>query len=382
MALSYEFTEEQEDLRAMVREFAQAEIAPLVEEAERTEKFPVQIMPKLGELGLLGIVFPEEYGGIGLDKITECIFVEEMAKVCAGIAASVNAHADLSAFPIYKFGTEQQKEKYLPASIAGEIIGAYAITEPNTGSDAAGLASRAEKKEGGGYILNGRKNFITNGSLCDYCLVAAYTDRSKRGEGISVFIVDRDTPGFEVTRKLEKMGHRSSDTAELVFEDCEVPEEALLGGKEGAFGALMAALITGRVSHGVKSAAIAEAAFEAARQYATEREAFGRPLSKFQATQFKLAKMATQIEAAKALAYKAAWLYSQGKPCVKEASMAKYFSAEVADEVCREAVQIHGGYGYIIEYPVERYYRDAKLASITEGTSEIQQLIISRELGL
>ncbi|MFN8111293.1 MAG: acyl-CoA dehydrogenase family protein [Thermoleophilia bacterium] len=380
--MSYEFTEEQEDIRAMVREFAQAEILPLVEEAEHTEKFPVQIMPKLGELGLLGIVFPEEYGGLGLDKITECIFVEEMAKVCAGITASVNAHADLSAFPIYKFGTDQQKEKYLPRSITGEILGAYAITEPNTGSDAAGLASRAEKKEGGGYILNGRKNFITNGSLCDYCLVAAYTDRSKRGEGISVFIVDRDTPGFEVTRKLEKMGHRSSDTAELVFEDCEVPEEALLGGKEGAFGALMAALITGRVSHGVKSAAIAQAAFEAARQYATEREAFGRPLSKFQATQFKLAKMATQIEAAKALAYKAAWLYSEGKPCVKEASMAKYFSAEVADEVCREAVQIHGGYGYIIEYPVERYYRDAKLASITEGTSEIQQLIISRELGL
>ena len=380
MALSYEFTEEQEDIRAMVREFAQAEILPLVEEAEHTEKFPVQIMPKLGELGLLGIVFPEEYGGLGLDKITECIFVEEMAKVCAGITASVNAHADLSAFPIYKFGTDQQKEKYLPRSITGEILGAYAITEPNTGSDAAGLASRAEKKEGGGYILNGRKNFITNGSLCDYCLVAAYTDRSKRGEGISVFIVDRDTPGFEVTRKLEKMGHRSSDTAELVFEDCEVPEEALLGGKEGAFGALMAALITGRVSHGVKSAAIAQAAFEAARQYATEREAFGRPLSKFQATQFKLAKMATQIEAAKALAYKAAWLYSEGKPCVKEASMAKYFSAEVADEVCREAVQIHGGYGYIIEYPVERYYRDAKLASITEGTSEIQQLIISRAI--
>ncbi|HZJ28973.1 MAG TPA: acyl-CoA dehydrogenase family protein, partial [Solirubrobacterales bacterium] len=234
----------------------------------------------------------------------------------------------------------------------------------------------------GGYVINGRKNFITNGTICDYCLVAAYTDRTKRGEGISVFIVDRDTPGFEVTRKLEKMGHRSSDTAELVFEDCEVPEEALLGGKEGAFGALMEALITGRVSHGVKSAAIAEAAFNAARQYATEREAFGRTLSKFQAIRFKLADMATRIEAAKSLAYKAAWLYSTGKPCVKEASMAKFFSAEVADYVCREAVQIHGGYGYIVEYPVERYYRDAKLASITEGTSEIQQLIIGKELGL
>jgi alkylation response protein AidB-like acyl-CoA dehydrogenase len=379
--LSYAFTEEQEDLRQMVREFAKAEILPLVEEAERHEKFPVEVMPMLGELGLLGIVFPEEYGGIGADKITECIFVEEMAKVCAGITASVNAHTDLSAFPIYKFGTDEQKEKYLPRSIAGEIIGSYAITEPNTGSDAAALASRAEKTANG-YVINGRKNFITNGTLCDYCLVAAYTDKTKRGEGISVFIVDRNTPGFEVTRKLEKMGHRSSDTAELVFEDCEVPEEALLGGKEGAFGALMEALITGRVSHGVKSAAIAEAAYEAALQYAQERETFGRTLSKHQVIRFKLADMATRIAAAKSLAYKAAWLYSTGQPCVKEASMAKFYSAEVAEYVTREAVQIHGGYGYIVEYPVERYYRDAKLASITEGTSEIQQLIISKEIGL
>jgi alkylation response protein AidB-like acyl-CoA dehydrogenase len=379
--LSFAFTEEQDDLRQMVREFAKAEVEPLVEEAERNEKFPVEIMPKLGELGLLGIVFPEEYGGIGADKITECIFIEEMSKVCAGIIMSVDAHVDLSTFPIYKFGTEAQKEAYLPACIAGEKIGAYAITEPNTGSDAAGLATRADKVDGG-YVINGRKNFITNGTICDYCLVAAYTDRSNRGEGISVFIVDRDTPGFEVTRKLEKMGHRSSDTAELVFEDCRVPEEALLGGKEGAFGALMEALITGRISLGVKSAAIAEAAFDAARQYALDREAFGRPLSKLQAIRFKLAEMATKIEAAKSLAYKAAWLYSTGRPCVKEASMAKYYSAEVADYVCREAVQIHGGYGYIVEYPVERYFRDAKLASITEGTSEIQQLIIGRELGL
>ncbi len=379
--LSYAFTEEQEDIRAMVREFAEAEIAPLVEAAEREEKFPVEIMPKLGELGLLGIVFPEEYGGIGENKITECIFVEEMTKVCAGITASVNAHADLASFPILKFGTEEQRVRYLPRAIAGEIIGAYAITEPNTGSDAAGLLSRAEKK-GDRYVINGRKNFITNGTICDFCLVAAYTDKDKRGEGISVFIVDRDTPGFEVTRKLEKMGHRSSDTAELVFEDCEVPEDALLGGKEGSFGALMEALITGRVSHGVKSAAIAEAALDHAIKYAKEREAFGRPLTKFQALSFKLATMATKVEAAKALAYKAAWLYAEGKPCVKEASMAKYFSAEVADEVTRDAVQIHGGYGYIVEYPVERLYRDAKLASITEGTSEIQQLIISRQLGL
>ena len=380
--LSYAFTEEQDDLRQMVREFAQAEIAPLVEEAERNEKFPVEVIADARRAGSTGDRLP---GGVrrasAPTRSPSASSSRRWPRSRAGITASVNAHADLAAFPIYKFGTDAQREKYLPRSIAGEIIGAYAITEPNTGSDAAGLQTRAEKKNGG-YVINGRKNFITNGTICDYCLVAAYTDKTKRGEGISVFIIDRETPGFEVTRKLEKMGHRSSDTAELLFEDCEVGEEALLGGKEGAFGALMEALITGRVSHGVKSAAIAEAAFNAARQYATEREAFGRSLSKFQAIRFKLADMATRIEAAKSLAYKAAWLYSTGRPCVKEASMAKLFSAEVADYVCREAVQIHGGYGYVVEYPVERYYRDAKLASITEGTSEIQQLIIGKELGL
>ena len=380
--LSYAFTEEQEDLREMVREFAQAEIAPLVEEAERNEKFPVEIMPKLGRARTPRDRLPR---GVRRHRRRQ----DHRVHLRGGDGEGVRRHHGLGqrarrpGRPSRSTSSAPtpSARRYLPRSIAGEIIGAYAITEPNTGSDAAGLATRAEKKNGG-YVINGRKNFITNGTLCDYCLVAAYTDRSKRGEGISVFIVDRDTPGFEVTRKLEKMGHRSSDTAELVFEECEVPEEALLGGKEGAFGALMGALITGRVSHGVKSAAIAEAAFEAARQYATEREAFGRSISKFQAISFKLADMATRIEAAKALAYKAAWLYSTGQPCVKEASMAKYFSAEVADYVCREAVQIHGGYGYIVEYPVERYYRDAKLASITEGTSEIQQLIISKAIGL
>ena len=346
-----------------------------------TRSSPSRSCPSSASSGSWGSSSPRSTAASGPTRSPSASSSRRWRRSAPGITASVNAHADLAAFPIYKFGTDAQRERYLPRSIAGEIIGAYAITEPNTGSDAAGLATRAEKKNGG-YVINGRKNFITNGTLCDYCLVAAYTDRSKRGEGISVFIVDRDTPGFEVTRKLEKMGHRSSDTAELVFEECEVPEEALLGGKEGAFGALMGALITGRVSHGVKSAAIAEAAFDAARQYATEREAFGRSISKFQAISFKLADMATRIEAAKALAYKAAWLYSTGQPCVKEASMAKYFSAEVADYVCREAVQIHGGYGYIVEYPVERYYRDAKLASITEGTSEIQQLIISKAIGL
>ena len=380
--LSYAFTEEQDDLRQMVREFAQAEIAPLVEEAERNEKFPVQVLPMLGELGLLGIVFPEEYGGIGADKITECIFVEEMAKVCGRHHRLGQRARRPGRLPDLQVRHRRRSARSTcRARSPARSSAPTRSPSPTPARTPPAWQTRAEKKNGG-YVINGRKNFITNGTICDYCLVAAYTDKTKRGEGISVFIVDRETPGFEVTRKLEKMGHRSSDTAELLFEDCEVGEEALLGGKEGAFGALMEALITGRVSHGVKSAAIAEAAFDAARQYATEREAFGRSLSKFQAIRFKLADMATRIEAAKSLAYKAAWLYSTGRPCVKEASMAKFFSAEVADYVCREAVQIHGGYGYVVEYPVERYYRDAKLASITEGTSEIQQLIIGKELGL
>jgi acyl-CoA dehydrogenase len=379
--LSYRFTEEQEALREMVRDFARIEVMPLIDEAERTQTFPRDLLPRLGELGLLGIIFPERYGGSGADKVTECVFIEEMSKVCAGITTGVNVHVDLGTFPILEFGTEEQRERYLPRAILGQIVGSYAITEPTAGSNVAGLLTSAQRRDGG-YLINGRKIFIGNGTFCDYCLVAAYTDPTRRGAGISVFIVDSDTPGFRVVRKLDKMGHRSSETAELAFEDCWVPESALLGGQEGALPALMGALVSGRVSHGVKSAAIAEAAFEAALAYAGERHAFGRPIGKFQSIRFKLATMATRVEAAKALAYRAAWLYSVGRPCAREASMAKYHSAEVADYVCREAVQIHGGYGYVREYAVERLYRDARLTSISEGTSEVQQLIIARELGL
>jgi alkylation response protein AidB-like acyl-CoA dehydrogenase len=379
--LSDRFTEEQEALRAMVREFARAEVEPLIDEAERTQTFPRHLLPRLGELGLLGIIFPERYGGAGADKVTECVFIEEMSKVCAGITTGVNVHVDLGTFPILEFGTPEQRERYLPRAIRGEIVGSYAITEPLAGSDVAGLATTAERRDGG-YLINGRKIFIGNGTFCDYCLVAAYTDTDRRGAGISVFIVERDAAGFRLVRKLDKMGHRSSETAELAFEDCWVPDSALLGGQEGALKALMGALVGGRVSHGVKSAAIAEAAYEAAVAYAGGRNAFGRPIGKLQAIRFKLATMATRVAAAKALAYKAAWLYSVGRSCTREASMAKFFSAEVAEYVCREAVQIHGGYGYVREYAVERLFRDARLTSISEGTSEVQQLIIARELGL
>lgn len=380
MPLDFEFTEEQRMFKDMIVDFGQKEIEPLVEDAEENEKFPVELFPKLGEMGLLGIVFPEEYGGVDLDKITDCIFSEEMGRVNAGIAMCVNAHTSLSMFPIYKFGTDEQKERYLIPGIAGEKIGALGLTEPNAGSDARSIRSQATKK-GDKYILNGTKTWITNGTMCDYAVVAAYTDKSKKGHGISIFVVDKGTPGFSVSGKMHKLGHRSADTSELIFENCEVPEENLLVG-EGGFQGAMETLLGARITHAAKSVGIAQAALDYALQYSKEREAFGRPISKFQAIGFKLADMAVKVETARLMVYKAAWLYSNGKKCLKEASMAKLYAAEVVQSVATEGVQVLGGYGYSVEYLAERYYRDAKLASITEGTSEIQKIVISRELGI
>ncbi len=380
MALDFEFTEEQNMFRDTVVEFGKREIEPLIEEYEKKEEFPKELFPKLGEMGFLGIVFPEEYGGVGLDKITECIFAEEMGRINAGIAMCVNAHTGLALFPIYKFGTEDQKQRYLVPGIAGQKIGALGLTEPNAGSDARSIRTQAVK-QGSKYILNGTKTWITNGCMADFAVVAAYTDKSKRGEGISLFIVEKGFPGFKVGNKIHKLGHKTADTGELIFDNCEVPEENLLVG-EGGFDRAMATLLGARITHAAKSVGMARAAFEYALQYSKEREAFGRPICKFQAISFKLADMAVKIETAKLLVYKAAWLYSQGKRCVKEASMAKLYASEVVQWIATEAVQVLGGYGYGVEYPVERYYRDAKLASITEGTSEIQHIIIARELGL
>ncbi len=380
MPLDFEFTEEQNMFRDTIREFAKNEIEPIVDEAEKNEKFPKDLFPKLGEMGFLGIVFPEEYGGVELDKVTDCIFSEEMGRVNAGIAMCVNAHTSLACFPVYKFGTEEQKQKYLVPGIAGQKIGALGLTEPNAGSDARSIRATAVKK-GDKYILNGTKTWITNGTMGDFIIVAAYTDKNKKGEGISLFIVEKGFKGFTEANKIHKLGHRSADTAELVFEDCEIPEENLLVG-EGGFERAMATLLGARITHAAKSVGIAQAAFEYALGYSKERDAFGRPISKFQAISFKLADMAVKIETARLLVYKAAWLYSQGKRCLKEASMAKLYAAEVVQWVATEAVQVLGGYGYGVEFPVERYYRDAKLASITEGTSEIQHIVIARELGI
>lgn len=380
--MDFEFSGEQNEFRRMVQEFVENEVAPLVDKAEEEEKFPVELFPKLGELDLLGIAFPEEYGGAEYDKVMEAIFIEEISKVCAGIAACIDAHVDLFSYPVYRFGTEEQKQKYLVPAIAGEKIGAFALTEPAAGSDISAIETTAVK-EGDGYILNGTKLFITNGSICDMVLVAAYTDKDKGREGMGLFIVEKDTPGFQVTRKVEKLGHKSSDTAELLFEDCRVPAENLLEGEEGrGWEQIFATLESGRISLAIKTVGIAQAAFNAALSYARERQAFGRPISRFQSIRFRLARLATKIEAARLLAYKAAWLHSQEKPCLMESSMAKLYAADIIEEVTSEAIQIHGGYGYTPEYPVERYYRDAKLASITEGTSEMQMIIIARELGM
>jgi butyryl-CoA dehydrogenase len=378
--LDFEFTDEQNMFRDTIREFGQNEIEPLVEEYEKKEDFPKELFPKLGEMGFLGITFPEEYGGVGLDKVTDCIFAEEMGRICAGIAMCINAHVGLACFPIYKFGTEEQKQKYLVPGIAGEKIGSLGLTEPGAGSDARSIRTQAVKN-GDKYIINGTKTWITNGTMCDFSVIAAYTDKSKKGEGISLFVVEKGTPGFKVSGKVHKLGHKAADTSELVFEDCEVPEENLLGG-EGGFELAMTTLLGARITHAAKSVGLAQAAFEYALGYSKEREAFGRSISKFQAISFKLADMAVKIETARLLVYKAAWLYSNDKRCVKEASMAKLYAAEVVQWVATEAVQVLGGYGYGVEYPVERYYRDAKLASLTEGTSEIQHIVISRELGI
>lgn len=380
MSLNFEFTEEQEMFRDTIRDFAANEVEPLIEEYEEKEDFPKELFPKLGEMGFLGIVFPEEYGGVGMDKVTDCIFSEEMGKVNAGMTMCINAHVGLSMFPIYKFGNDAQKEKYLIPGIEGKIIGSLGLTEPNAGSDARSIRTQAVK-EGDKYILNGTKTWITNGNMCDYAIVAAYTDKTKKGEGISLFIVDKGSPGFKVGAKIHKLGHKAADTGELIFENCEVPEENLLVG-QGGFGGAMGTLLGARITHAAKSVGIAQAALDYALQYSKEREAFGRPISKFQAISFKLADMAVKVETARLMVYKAAWLYSNDKKCLKEASMAKLYAAEVVQDVATEAVQILGGYGYGVEYPVERYYRDAKLASLTEGTSEVQKIVISRELGI
>ena len=379
--MNFELTEEQKMFQEAIRSFAEKEIAPLVDEAEKTSSFPVQLFPKMGTLGYLCVRYPTEYGGAGIGKIGDCIAVEEVAYHSVGIAAGIMVQSGIGTTAIYARGNEEQKQKYLVPAIRGHKIAAFGLTEPNAGSDAAAIETTATRKNGK-YILNGTKIFITNGSFCDFVLVAAYTDKSKGARGgVSLLIADKDTPGFNRSR-LHKFCARSGEVAELTFEDCAVPEENLVGEEGKGFRYLMESLTGGRISHASRSLGLARAAYDASLTYAQERVQFGQPIAKFQVNAFKLARMAMDIEAARWLIYYAAWLYDQDKPHVKEAAMAKLFASEVAIRVTTEALQIHGGFGLMEESVVQRYFRDARLATITEGTSEIQQLVISREIGI
>lgn len=379
--MDFELTEEHRIFQKFIRDFAQKEIAPLVDEAEENNVFPKQLFKMMGEVGFLCPRYPEELGGGGGDKITEIIMAEELNKVNAGIAASLMVQGGLSTQPIYRFGSDEQKQRILVPAIKGELIGAFALTEPNSGSDAASIKSRAVR-DGDEYVINGTKIFITNGPICDYAVVAVYTDPEQRGEGISLFIVERGSQGFSVSRKLDKVGNRSIETGELVFEDCRVPAENLIGGKEGGgFKMLADTLTSGRITYGGRCTGTAQAAYDLTVQYAKERVQFGKPIIKFQATKFKLAEMAMNIDVMRTYTYRVALMYDQGKKVQKEAAMVKLFTAETLQKILADSMQIHGGYGYMMEYPIQRYWRDGRLFTITEGTSEIQRLVIARESG-
>lgn len=379
--MDFELSEEHKMLREAVRGFVQKDIVPLVEEAEEKEKFPLQLFPMMGKLGYLCVRYPAEYGGAGMGKMGEVVVLNEVSRACVGICAGIMIQSGMGTAQIFLHGTEEQKQRFLVPAIKGEKIAAFGLTEPNAGSDAAGIQTTA-RKDGNRYILNGTKTFISNGPFCDFVLAPAYTDKSKgAGKGVSLFVVERGFPGFS-SRKLRKMSFKSSEVAELSFEDCPVPKENLIGEEGRGFPYLMELLSGGRISHSARSLGLAEVAYEAALQYSQQRVQFGQPIAKFQVTAFKLARMAMEVEAARWMMFRAAWLYDQGVPCMKEAAMAKLFNSEVAMRVADESLQIHGGVGFTVESPIQRYFRDAKLCAVTEGTSEIQQVIIAREIGL
>jgi alkylation response protein AidB-like acyl-CoA dehydrogenase len=384
--VDFQLTDEQEQLRKSVRQFAEAEIAPHVMEWDEASHFPQEIIPQLGEMGLMGIIFPEKYGGAGLGYIEYVIAVEELSRVDGSVGIIVAAHNSLCSNHIYKFGTEEQKQKYLVPLAQGKKLGAWSLTEPEAGSDAGGTRSTAVRKDGG-WVLNGAKTFTTNGHYADVCVAMAVTDKSKKSHGISAFIIEKGTPGFRPGKKENKLGLRASDTSEVIFSDCFVPGENLLGAEGEGFVNSLQILDGGRISIGALALGMAQGAFEAAAKYAKQRKQFGKAIAEFQAIQFKLADMATQIEAARSLLYRAAWMADRamqpggaGMSYTRESSMAKLFTSEVAVRVANEAVQVFGGYGFVKDYPAEKYYRDVKLCTIGEGTSEIQRLVIARQL--
>ncbi|HEX75370.1 MAG TPA: acyl-CoA dehydrogenase [Dehalococcoidia bacterium] len=378
--MDFELTEIQKMFKEAIRNFAEKEVAPIVEEAEEKERCPTELFSKLGELGYLCPAYPVEYGGGGLGKIGDCILVEELARLNSGVTSGLMVQAGLATSPILHHGTEEQKQRFLVPAAKGTKIAAYGLTEANAGSDAAAVETTA-KRDGNNYVVNGSKIYITNGQICNFVTLAASTDKSQGSRGISTIIIDRNTPGFSVT-EMRKLGHHSAATGELAFDNCPVPIDNLIGEEGKGFRYMLEALSGARISHSARSLGLAQAAFEASLKYAKERTQFGQPIGKFQAISFKLARMATEIEAARWLLYRVAWLYDQGEECRKEAPMTKLYSSEVAIRTAEEAMRIHAGAGYLVESPVQRYFRDAILYHTTEGTTEVQEMVISRALGL
>lgn len=375
--MKFELTDEQKMLQSMVREFALNEVEPTAAERDEEERFDREIFDKMAELGLTGIPWPEKYGGIGADYVSYVIAVEELSRVCASTGVTLSAHVSLASWPIYQYGTEEQKQNFLRRLAEGSAIGAYALSEPGAGSDVAGMKMTA-KKDGDDYILNGSKVWITNGGVADIYVVFAKTDPDAKHRGISAFIVEKGTEGFSFGKKEKKLGIRSSPTTELIFENCRIPKENLLGEEGEGFKIAMTTLDGGRSGIAAQAVGIAQGALDASIAYAKEREQFGKPIAHNQGISFKLADMATEIEASRLLTYRAAWLESEGLPYSEASAMAKLYAGDTAMRTTVEAVQIFGGYGYTKDYPVERYMRDAKITQIYEGTNEIQRLVIGR----
>ncbi|SFS81800.1 acyl-CoA dehydrogenase family protein [Marininema halotolerans] len=378
--MNFDLTEEQKMIRKLMRDFSEGEVAPGADERDRTKTFPVEIFRKMADLNLMGLPFPEEYGGGGADTTSFAIAVEELSRVCASAGITYSAHVSLGCAPLYLFGTEKQKKQYLTPLCQGESMGAFGLTEAGAGSDAGGTRTTATR-DSEGWLINGSKCFITNASYAKFLALTAVTNRTEAGPEITAFIADTDSPGFRVIDNYTKLGLHSSNTTELVLENVRVPEDAILGEIGQGFKQFLITLDGGRIGIGAMAVGIAQGAYELALKYAKERTQFGTSLSKFQVIQHKLADMAMNIELARTMVYKAAWLKDQGKKFTKEASMCKLFASEIAMKVCDQAVQIHGGYGYMHDYKVERFFRDVKLTEIGEGTSEIQRMVIAREIG-
>lgn len=377
--MDFEYTSDQVQLRREVRDFAQREIAPHVMEWDEAQQFPAPVIKKLGELGYMGSIFPEEYGGAGLGYVEYSIIIEELARVDGSVALILAAHTSLCSNHIYKAGSEEQKRNYLPKLASGEWLGCWSLTEPEAGSDAAGTRSTAVR-DGDDWIVNGSKTFTTNAHYADVCVGMAVTARGAQQHGISAFLFEKGTPGFRTGKKENKLGLRASDTGEVVFSNCRLPMSKLLGKEGDGFIDSLKILDGGRVSIAALSIGIAQGAYDAALKYSKTRKQFGRPISEFQAIQHKLVDMATAIDASRLLTYRAATMLDEGKRVTRESAMAKLFASESAVRIADEAVQIHGGYGFIKDYPVEKFYRDVKLCTIGEGTSEIQRMVIARQL--